>query len=344
MLRIDRGKSTLRRLKAQPIADAGLKERVDIQRMIRQSADDFFAELGERVLLIGEEVRPVEFVDDRIDLLALDEQGAAVVIEIKRDYHKLQLLQALAYSAMVSRWDRSRLVEERSRLVERPIRSVEDELDQFLLEESSDLNDTQRVILLAEDFDYEVLVTAEWLTEKYGVDVRCYRLALSIDGDEEFLACSCIYPPREISQHAIPRKRIGNRPVKWLDWATALQEVDNAAVRQFFEQEIAAGRENYLRRRILRYRVADKRRWHVMARQERAYVWQVGRFAEDEEFWRKRLGEHADVKPVKQGRCLRFFLTSDDDCRNFAKVYQNSGGTIAFSDAEGDGEAKNEAE
>ena len=40
--------------------------------------------MGEALLLLGEEVKPDSFVDDRIDLLALDQQGASVIIELKR--------------------------------------------------------------------------------------------------------------------------------------------------------------------------------------------------------------------------------------------------------------------
>jgi hypothetical protein len=61
------------------------------------------------------------------------------------------------------------------------------------------LNHAQRILLLAESFDYEVLVAAEWLNEQFNVDVRCARLALSSDGTNEFLTCSVVFPPPEIS-------------------------------------------------------------------------------------------------------------------------------------------------
>jgi RecB family endonuclease NucS len=95
VLRVDRQKRTLRRLGERAITDAGYRERDDLQRMIRSSPDAFFDEMGEKLLLVGEEVRPADFVDDRIDLLALDQNGAAVIIELKRSSNKLQLLQAL---------------------------------------------------------------------------------------------------------------------------------------------------------------------------------------------------------------------------------------------------------
>jgi hypothetical protein len=62
--------------------------------------------------LIGEEVRPADFVDDKIDLLAVDTQGRSVIVELKRGANKLHLLQAITYAAMVSNWPASRIAEE----------------------------------------------------------------------------------------------------------------------------------------------------------------------------------------------------------------------------------------
>ena len=70
MLKIDRKGKNFEQLKRTTLADAKLAECHDLQKMILKSPSAFFGEISEPLLLIGEEVRPVEFVDDRIDLLA----------------------------------------------------------------------------------------------------------------------------------------------------------------------------------------------------------------------------------------------------------------------------------
>lgn len=336
MLRVDRRAKALKRLEQRQLPQAGLKERYDIQQMIRNSPEEFFKEMGESLLLVGEEVRPADFVDDRVDLLAIDQQGTAVVIELKRGTHKLQLLQALTYAAMVSKWDRERLITERGKLADKSVEEAEEDIEQFLLEDIDNLNQAQRVLVLAEDFDYEVLVTAEWLSEQYEMDIRCYRMTLSTDDHSEFLTCTCIFPPPEITQHAIQRSGRGTaRPIRWANWGEALSNVKNKAVLVFFRQAVENGQENYLRRRMLRFRLQGKRRFHVSARPDRAYVWQVGRFNDDENFWVKKIGEHVDVKVVKKDKtALRFFLKSEHDFAAFSDALKNDLPHVEFLGAD----------
>ncbi len=351
MLRLDKDGKTLHRLKPKKLSDAGFLERHHVQQMIRNNADDFFAELGEKLLLLGEEVRPAEFVDDRIDLLALDPEGAAVIIELKRGTNKLQLLQALGYAGMIAKWSPEKFAEQYAQSV-KGAADPREEFEEFLGEGISTVNQSQRssvllgrahancgersrqrdlqrrgtcrargprwmgagcpaslfclrqprglskelpvsarmvpraiIILLAEDFDFEVLVTAEWLTEKYELDVRCYRLALSTEAERDFLTCTCIYPPPEITEHAIRRKHGGlPEPLPWSDWETALAETENPAVADFFRSELAAGRENNLRYRRIQWRFDGKRRFRAMARRKYAVVKQYGRFTDDTKF------------------------------------------------------------
>jgi len=316
VLSIDRDGKRLTRLTKISLPEAGLLERVDIQRMIQHDDAAFFEELGERLLLVGEEICPATTVDDRIDLLAMDKNGNTVVIEIKRGSHKLHLLQALSYAAMISKWEPSRIIETRARLSEKTTEEAEEEIEEFLDADIASLNDVQRILLLAENYDYAVLVTSEWLSETYAVDIRCYRLELAGDGDREYLGVTRIFPAPEISEYAALRGRsTEQRPLKWADWDTALSAVNNPAVREFFEKELAAGRDNNLRSRYLRYKIGGRRRFGVSARREHAYVWQRGRFPDDMVFWKEQVGDQIDVEPVKGG--LRFYLRSNADFERF---------------------------
>jgi hypothetical protein len=321
MLKIDRKQRKFVEVRRRRLDEAGYRERLDVQAMIRNSPEQFFAEMGEHLLLIAEELRPATFVDDRIDLLAIEPSGAVVIIELKRGNNKLQLLQALAYASMVAKWPPEQLVSLRAALVNRPDFEVTKELEEFLEGDFDTLNEVQRVILIAEAFDFEVLSTAEWLSERYEVDIRCYRLSLSSDAESDFVNCTCIFPPPELSQAAISRKRGARveRDVSWADWDEALSSVSQP-VADFFRQELSQNAENYLPKRILRFRHNGQRRWHVAARSDRAYVWQRDRFDGDIEFWAAKLGTDANVEPVKQGSCLRFFLRRPEQFEQFKRA------------------------
>ena len=104
MLKVDRGNRTFSRLDSPTLADAQILERVDLQECIYNSSNDFFAEIGERVFVLGKEVSPSQTVQDRIDLLAIDVEGTTVIVELKRGSNKLQMLQAVSYAGMISRW------------------------------------------------------------------------------------------------------------------------------------------------------------------------------------------------------------------------------------------------
>lgn len=351
MLKVDRNGKNFKKLEQPTLPAAGWKEREDLQQMIRNSPDAFFEEMGERLLLIGEEIRPTDIVDDRIDLLAIDEKGTAVVIELKRGVSKLQLLQAITYAAMVSTWDSERFSEERKVLAGKSSDEIAEEFEQFLSEDIEEINFSQRIILLAEDYNYEVLIAAKWLSENYEIDIRCYRMALSTEGDSEYLNCTCIYPPAEVSEHATRRgrkgKKVVNKAQKWPDWDTALAKVSNASVVKFFKSELEKGQDNYLRKRILHYRHGGRVRLFVKAGGNNAYVWQHRRFEGDEELWTDRIGSHIKLKLTKKDNsALRFFLTSDEDFKTFLDVNKNDLPHVEFLSAGEipDGEEENGSE
>jgi hypothetical protein len=313
MLRIDRASKRLKSLDTPSLADVSITERYDLQEFIFRSPQDFFKEIAEELFLISKEVEPSKNVQDRIDLLALDKEGSCVVIEFKRGMHKLHMLQAISYAAMVSQWqpdDFFQLLDD----------DLQEALSDFLEVDKDQINRQQRVILIAENYDYGLLVATEWLSEKYGVDIICCRIAVATDPDTkaEYLACSVVYPAPELTTTAVSRgRKRGTGTLKWADWDTALGIVGNPALVTYFQQQLKESREAYLRKRILHYRLDGKRRWFVSARRAKAYVWQQGRFEGDVDFWRARVSKPDDVKPVKDSQRLRFFIATEDDFRRF---------------------------
>jgi len=335
MLRIDRNKKSFVPLEKPSMTKAGLTERGDLQEMIKNNPDAFFTEMGENLLLLGDEIRPTDFVQDRIDLLAIDQQGTLVVIELKKGSNKLHLLQALSYAAMVSRWDSAQIMNTLQGRRENTEEDVEELVEQFLVQDVATLNDTQRIVLIAEGFDYEVLATAEWLSDVYQLDIRCYRLSLAAEGENEFLGCTCVFPPPEITEHAIKRGTKGPvRRCKWKDWETALEGIENTAVVSFVRHQLDAGREHYLPKRIIRFRIQGKRRLSVCARKKNAYVWQNGRFVGDEQYWRETIGEHIRLEATKEGECLRFYLISKEDFERFREAVDSSVQGKEFRDSD----------
>src|SRR5207249_2302564 len=131
-------------------------------------------------------------------------------------------------------WDADDLTRLRAKLESISEDEAQEQIEEFLdMKEASAINEQQRVILLAEAFEYEVVATAEWLCEKYDLDIRCYKLALATDHDMEFLSCTCIFPPPELRDQVRVRSRRHGRESKWLDWDAALNPTSNVPMQQF---------------------------------------------------------------------------------------------------------------
>src|SRR5210317_526783 len=151
MLKIDRDNQSFSSLDTPTLADVSITERYDLQEFISNSPDAFFAEIGQKLFLLGKEVEPSKNVQDRIDLLAVDKEGASVVIELKRGNHKLHMLQAISYAGMISQWNSDDFLQLLSD-------EQQEALADFLEVDTDEINRQQKIILIAEAFDYGLLV------------------------------------------------------------------------------------------------------------------------------------------------------------------------------------------
>lgn len=134
--------------------------------------------LGEPLLIIGRRVT-VPDLGDELDLLALDPQGAAVVIEVKRGQLKDPAeFQALRYASYISKWSYEDFEREAARYYD-PSEvgefSLNEKLEEFGLEagtdEVPDLNEDQRIILVGARVRDRLGSVALWLRE-HGVELQ----------------------------------------------------------------------------------------------------------------------------------------------------------------------------
>jgi hypothetical protein len=318
MLRIERPQKNFTRLREPTLAGASISERYDLQEFIFNSPEQFFAEIGLELFVLAKELSPSEVVQDRIDVLAIDRDGRLVVIELKRSNHKLQLVQTIAYAAMIAKWTPEDVL---SLLT--PQRRAQ--FDDFIGVEADAVNREQRILLMAEAYDFEVLIAAEWLHETYGVDIVCCRLTLATDEitQTEYLSCTTVFPAPELAKQAVPRRGGSRAPSPWSSWEAALSTLGNSAMHDFFKREIDANRESNLRDKTLCYRIGGKRRFFLSARAEWAYCWQDARFAGDYEFWSRAITRPESVKPVKSGKALSFVLSTANDFSLFHEAATN---------------------
>jgi len=124
--------------------------------------------------VLGKEITPSKDVQDRIDLLAVDREGTCAVIELKRGNHKLHMLQAISYAGMISKWTPDEFLQ----LLDQ---DRQEELTEFLKCDVEEINRQQKIILIAEEYDYALLIATEWLSEQHGVDLTCCRIAVAKD-------------------------------------------------------------------------------------------------------------------------------------------------------------------
>lgn len=212
MLRIDDTSKTLVPPRPGTLKTESLRERQDLQELIVNSWDVVAGELGFPDLrLLGKEIIPHASCADRIDILAFDEtDGRPAIIELKRDRSRLHLLQGLSYAGMVDTWttaDYARLLE------------GNDDEDLRNSIEARDATASPAVILIAEQFEPEVILAANWLHSKHEVDIYCFSLKLFGFGEDLHLTVQRDFPLQGLEDLYRARRQVSTQTSKqsWED-------------------------------------------------------------------------------------------------------------------------------
>lgn len=188
MLKIDKAAKKLVPLGAA--APGSLASRLDLTEYIANSPIEFFGEIGQKVVVLGRKVRPSPNVPISVDVLGLDSHGQAVVIVLEGAGEQSPLARAIAAAGLIASWKPADFFEGMpEQRVGELVASLEVNLDQ--------VNRKQRAVLIAESYDFEALAATRWLREKYGMDLTCVRVTLTVDprSGTEFLNCTNVSEP-----------------------------------------------------------------------------------------------------------------------------------------------------
>jgi len=211
------GSDTITPIELTSFGVAGLKERTDLQRLLRDHVDV----VAEDVLVIAEEFGTWADSRRRIDLLGIDKDANLVVIELKRTEDGGHMeLQAVRYAAMVSTLTAEQVVEIFGGYLK--TRGRADDPESTILEflEWDELNEEQfaqdvRIVLVSADFSRELTTAVMWLSEK-DVDVRCVRIRPYAYGGKTLIDVQQVIPLPEAADYQVQvrekkRKERGSR-------------------------------------------------------------------------------------------------------------------------------------
>lgn len=305
MLKIDIQQKRLTPLDSTTLTKQGLKERQDLEAFILNSFPQFASEIGLKAKLLGKQIYVSDEVLDHLDILAIDSTGKPLVIELKRSYDDNQLYQALGYAAMLSEWDLDDFADVLSRQNNVPKEESSIEILDFLDGKSPSVNGSQIICIIAEEFDFKTLITSKWLSEKFGIEIFCIRCDFAISGPELLLSLQILLPTAGLSELARDT-RGRTSAVSPILWEQKIAETENREVADFFESELHSGQEH--NSQWFHYRVQEKRRISMSPRKKHAYIWQTGRFAGDEEFWRSTLRPELAIETTSGGQSLSFTI------------------------------------
>jgi hypothetical protein len=167
----------IRKIPETSFSAVGIKERGDLQRLLRKQIDV----VSPDTLVIAEEFGEWEDSKRRIDLLGIDRDANIVVIELKRTEDGGHMeLQAIRYAAMVSTLTFEKAVS----ILDGYLKRTGSESDarttilEFLGWESPDEEDFAqdvRIVLASAEFSKELTTAVIWLND-HGLDIRCVRM------------------------------------------------------------------------------------------------------------------------------------------------------------------------
>jgi hypothetical protein len=185
-------------------AEEGIKERHDLQRLLRNQIDV----ISPNTLVISEEFGAWEDSRRRVDLLGIDKNANLVVIELKRTQDGGHMdLQAIRYAAMVSTLTFARAVDIFGAYLNHVDRDEDPETALLEFLEWDEVVEDEfaqevKIVLASAEFSRELTTSVIWLNNN-GLDIKCIRLKPYKDAGKVYLDVQQIIPLPEAEEYQV---------------------------------------------------------------------------------------------------------------------------------------------
>jgi len=201
MYKVDIENKTLAKVQKSSFSELNLKERFDIQEWVDSTPEI----LGEDLLIIAKEL--VLSSGKRLDLLAVDKEGALVIIELKRDDSGSEVeWQAIKYASYCSSFSQDEIFQHFANYLCSDRDDAQIQLEEFINTELDSLNQKQRIILVSKEFNAEVVSAVLWLRESE-IDIQCVRLTPYLDSNQTlFINPEIIIPLPEAKDYILKKE------------------------------------------------------------------------------------------------------------------------------------------
>ena len=203
MYRINQQTNSIQKIEETTFKEIGASERNHLQEWIAKNPEVLCGE-DESLLIIQKEFDGFNDTRERLDLLALDNNGNLVIIENKLDDSGRDVTwQGLKYVSYCASLNTEQIIDIYDAYLSSDEESAAQNIKEFLGLESEEellLNEgDQRLILVAHKFRKEVTSTVMWLLEK-DIKIQCFKAVPYKMGDENLLQLEQIIPLPETQE------------------------------------------------------------------------------------------------------------------------------------------------
>ena len=206
MYRVDFDQNVIEALKTETFSNLGFSERSHLQEWIAAYPEA----LGEKLLILQKEFSGFQGTNERLDLLALDQDGNLVIIENKLDDSGRDVVwQALKYASYCASLTSQEICQIYQSYLDQlnENRIARDQIATFLeLEEGEDLvlnqGSSQRIMLIAAQFRKEVTSTVLWLMN-FNLQIKCFKATPYQLEDQVLLNLEPIIPIPDALEYTI---------------------------------------------------------------------------------------------------------------------------------------------